>query len=254
MMRSTHSLLAAAFLVLAAAPAQSQVSEQQIERQAERAFQQMRAQIPISRDAAARDYVQCVAASIVAQLDKPFSSLDWEVELFEHPAANAFAMPGGKIGVFTGIFEVAEDQDALAAVLGHEVAHVIGRHALKRARKQLRNQLLVGVAAGAIGGGRGTANALSLGAELGLGLPYDRKQEAEADTVGLELMSKAGFDPRASIRLWKNMADKNRAAPPQFLSTHPSNDARLDGMIGQLVPSLVRFNAAHGEGRSPRCR
>ncbi len=247
------TLTVAAMALLAAAPAYAQVSEPQIERQAQRAFRQMRAQIPVSRDAAARDYVQCVAASIIARLDKPYSDLAWEVELFQHPAANAFAMPGGKIGVFTGIFDVAEDQDALAAVIGHEVAHVVGRHALKRARKQLRNQLLVGVAAGAIGGGRGTANALALGAEIGLGLPYDRKQETEADTLGLELMSGAGFDPRASIQLWKNMADKNRAEPPQFLSTHPSTDARLDGMIGQLVPSLVRFNQASGEGRSPGC-
>lgn len=228
------------------------MSESAIERQAERAFKQIKAQLPLSQDVAAKDYVQCVAASIIAQLDEPYRSMDWEVELFEHPAANAFAMPGGKIGVFTGIFEVAPDQDSLAAVIGHEVAHVTGRHSLKRARKQIRNQLLVGIAAGAIGG-RGTADALAMGAELGLNLPYDRKQELEADTVGLELMTEAGFDPRASIRLWKNMSDQARVAPPKFLSTHPTTDARLGGMIGQLVPSLVRYNAAHGEGRTPHC-
>ena len=252
----SHGILKVATLLifLASAPvALAQVSQTSIERQAERAFQQMKAQLPISRDVAARDYVQCVAASIIAQLDEPYRSMEWEVELFEHPAANAFAMPGGKIGVFTGIFEVAKGQDALAAVIGHEVAHVTGRHSLKRARKQIRNQLLVGIAAGAIGGA-GTADALAIGAELGLNRPYDRKQELEADTVGLELMTRAGFDPRASIQLWKNMSQQARVEPPKWLSTHPSTDARLDGMIDQLVPSLVRYNQAQGEGRVPHCR
>lgn len=245
--------LATILLLAASTPAAyAQVSESAIERQAERTFKQIKAQIPISGDHAARDYVQCIAASIIAQLDEPYRSMDWEVELFEHPSANAFAMPGGKIGVFTGIFAVAQDQDSLAAVIGHEIAHVTGRHSLKRARKKIRNQLLVGIAAGAIGG-RGTADVLSLGAELGLNLPYDRKQELEADTIGLELMTEAGFDPRASIQLWKNMAAQSKVAPPKFLSTHPTTDARLDGMIDQLVPSLVRYNAAHGEGRTPHC-
>lgn len=237
----------------AGAPGHALVSESDVERQSERAFEQMKAQIPISRDVAAKDYVQCVAASIITRLDEPYRSLDWEIVLFEHPAANAFAMPGGKIGVFTGIFSVAPDQDSLAAVIGHEVAHVTARHALKRARKKIRNHLLVATAAGAIGG-RGTANALSLGAEIGLNLPYDRKQEIQADTLGLELLSRSGFDPRASLQLWKNMSNQNKAEPPQFLSTHPSTDARLDGMISQLVPSLVRFNQANDQGRTPQCQ
>ena len=163
-------------------------------------------------------------------------------------------MPGGKIGVFTGIFKVAEDQDALATVLGHEVAHVTSQHSLKRARKQVRNDLLVIAAAGALGGGSRTANALSLGAELGLNRPYDRKQESEADAEGLELMSRAGFDPRASVRLWKNMAKHNPAGPPQFLSTHPSSDDRISRLIRGLAISLAAYNEAQGLGRLPQCR
>ncbi len=248
-----HSVLkvTAVLLLAAGAPALALVSERDVERQAERTWRQIKARIPISRDAAARDYVECVAASIIDRLDEPYRGMGWEIELFEHPAANAFAMPGGKIGVFTGILTVAEGQDGLAAVIGHEVAHVTAQHSLKRARKQIRNQLLVGVAAGAIGG-RGTADTLSLGAEIGLNLPYDRKQEIQADDIGLELMAEAGFDPRAGIRLWKNMS-KQGVEPPQFLSTHPSTDARLDGMIRNLVPSLVRFNEAGAQGRRPSC-
>ena len=229
------------------------VSEDDIERQADRAFRQMKASIPQSRDADARAYVQCVAQAIVAQLEGPYSDLDWEIVLFEHKAANAFAMPGGKIGVFTGIFRVAPDQDSLATVIGHEVAHVTSQHSLKRARKQVRNNLLVAVAAGAIGGGQRTSNVLSMGAEVGLNLPYDRKQESEADAEGLELMARAGFDPRASITLWKNMSRQQSGQPPEFLSTHPSSDDRIDRMIGQLAPSLMAYNEAHSLAQVPRC-
>ena len=228
------------------------LSEEGAAREAERVFRQMKARIPISRDVRAQDYVTCVAGAIVAQLPEPYRNLDWEVVLFEHPAANAFAMPGGKIGVYTGIFRVADNQHSLAAVLGHEVAHVTSQHALKRARRQVRNRLLVAAAAGAIGG-RGTASALSLGAEIGLSLPYDRKQERQADTAGLELMADAGFDPRASIRLWKNMMRQNQSSPPEFLSTHPSGDDRIGGLISHLASSLALFNEAAGEGRVPQC-
>ncbi len=229
------------------------VSESTIAREAEYAFEQMKAQIPISRNIADRDYVSCVAGMLIAQLDEPFRSLDWEIELFEHQAANAFAMPGGKIGVYTGIFAVADNQDSLAAVIGHEIVHVVAQHSLKRARKQVRNHLLVAAATGMLGGGGGTATALSLGAEIGLNRPYDRKQESRADAEGLELMADAGFNPLASVRLWKNMTKKNPASPPEFLSTHPDPANRIDDLISQLATSLARYNAAVEAGRVPQC-
>lgn len=248
------AILVILLLALVAPPAHALVSEAQVEREAEKVFRQMKARIPISRDVRATEYVQCVAGMIIAQLDEPYLDLDWEVVLFENEAANAFAMPGGKVGVFTGIFSVAGDQDALATVLGHEVAHVTSEHSLKRARKQVRNDLLVIAAAGALGGGSRTANALSLGAELGLNRPYDRKQESEADIEGLELMSRAGFDPRASIGLWKNMAKQSPGSPPEFLSTHPSSDDRISRLIRGLATSLAAYNEAHSLGHVPQCR
>lgn len=133
--------------------------------------------------------MECVARSIIAQLDEPYRGLDWEIELFENTSANAFALPGGKIGVLTGIFSVTDGQDSLAAVIGHEVAHVVAQHSLKRARRKSRNQLLVIAATEALGVGRRASNVLDIGAQIGLDLPYDRKQETQADMEGLRLMS-----------------------------------------------------------------
>lgn len=236
----------------AAAPS-ALVSEATIAREAEYAFEQMKARLPISKDIAAKDYVSCVAGMLIAQLDEPYRSLDWEIELFDLRAANAFAMPGGKIGVYTGIFGVADNQDSLAAVIGHEIVHVVAQHSLKRARKQVRNRLLVAATTRFLGGGTGTATALGLGAELGLSRPYDRKQESRADAEGLGLMADAGFNPLASIQLWKNMTKKNPASPPEFLSTHPDPDHRIDDLIAQLATSLTRYNAAVNAGRVPQC-
>ena len=210
----------------------------------------MKAQIPISGDDEATAYVRCVADAILAQLEGPESDLAWEVVLFEHRSANAFALPGGKVGVHTGIFRVARDQDTLAAVIAHEVAHVLAEDSLKRARRQIRNRLLVIGAAGVLGGG---SDALGIGAEIGLSRPYDRQQETRADEEGLRLMARAGFDPRAGMRLWKNMARHNPAEPPRFLSTHPSTGDRIDRMIRQLTPSLVLYNEAREKGHEPMC-
>jgi predicted Zn-dependent protease len=183
--------------------------------------------------------------------------MNWEVELFENDAANAFAMPGGKIGVFTGIFKVADNQDSLAAVIGHEVAHVTEKHSLKRARTQSRTNLGVVIASSALGGGnlpRGAVNdVLTTGAAIGLTLPYGRKQESEADVDGLMYMAGAGFDPRASMTLWKNMGELNKGSPPEFLSTHPSDERRMDGLVKNLSPALVKFNKAIAKNGRPSC-
>lgn len=251
-------LCSAGLTVLLASPAEALfVSERDIEREALRSFRQMQKTIPLAENANARRYVECVSWRIIDQLEEPYASLNWEVELFEHEAANAFAMPGGKIGVFTGIFKVADNQDSLAAVIGHEVAHVTEKHSLKRAKTQSRTNLGVVIASSALGGGsvpQGTVNeVLSTGAAIGLTLPYGRQQESEADVDGLIYMADAGFDPRASLTLWKNMGELNKGSPPEFLSTHPSDERRMEGLIKSLPPALAQYNAAIEARGRPNC-
>jgi len=228
------------------------VSEREIAIQADEQFEQMRAQTPISTDPDVRNYVDCVAHAIIATLEPPYSELDWDIEVFDDDTVNAFAMPGGKIGVYTGILSVAKNQDQLGAVLGHEIAHVTQHHSVERANRTLTTQGVAAVAGAALGGGA-TGDLVQQGAQLGLLLPYGRSQESEADRIGLDYMADAGFDPRQSVKLWKNMAENDKGAPPEFLSTHPSSDTRIQDLIRELPESLVRYNAAKEAGKNPHC-
>lgn len=196
-------------------------------------------------------FVECISNSIISVLDEPFASMDWEIVVFDNEAANAFAMPGGKIGVFTGIFQVADSPDALAAVIGHEIAHLTEDHVMSRAKRGTWTDL----ATIGLGAATGLGNYVREGVEVGMSLPFDRKQESEADIVGLEYMAKAGFDPRASIYLWKNMSDmKGGSRAPEFLSTHPSDDRRLDDLIKSMTPALIAYNEAESSGLTQRCQ
>jgi len=229
------------------------VSEPDIEIQARAQFEKMRTTMEVSTDSGVIRYVNCVTREIVGQLDEPYASKNWEVVVFEDEAANAFALPGGKIGVFTGLLEVTENQDQLAAVIGHEVAHVTGQHAVERVNRELTTRVgLIGATA-ALGGSQGTYDLMRIGARLGLSLPYGRGQEREADITGLNLMAAAGFDPRASVQLWKNMGKAREGRPPEFLSTHPSSGSRIDELITAMPRAIARYNRARAAGGQPRC-
>ncbi len=229
------------------------VSEAELEIESEKEFDKIRQQTPISTDARARSYIECVARAIIEELEEPYASMEWEIEVFDSDSINAFAMTGGKIGVFTGIFKAAKNQDQLGAVLGHEVAHVTQKHALERVNTAMTTQGGVMVGTAVLGGGQATADVLSMGAALGITLPYGRGQESEADVVGLKYSAGAGFDPRQSVELWKNMEKANKLGPPEFLSTHPSGDTRISDLIAQLPESLVLYNEAKSGGKQPRC-
>jgi len=230
------------------------VSESELETESGKQFQEMRAQMPASSDVRIRAYINCVSNAIVQQLEKPYVDEDWEVEVFESEDINAFAMPGGRIGVFTGLLVVAENQDQLAAVIGHEVAHVTQQHSLKRVNREMTTRAGVIAGTAVLGGGYGVGDVLSMGAQLGLSLPFSRGNEVEADTVGLNYMAAAGFNPAESIQLWKNMGKKNKLGPPEFLSTHPSGDNRIQELVQQLPEALKIYNAAQAAGRKPACQ
>ncbi|MBT8098444.1 MAG: M48 family metallopeptidase [Gammaproteobacteria bacterium] len=235
-------------------------SDDELAAEAARQFAEMRASIPLETDRATIDYVHCVATAIVEVLDPQYRSLEWDLAVFDHEAVNAFAMPGGKIGVMTGILAAADNQHRLAAVLGHEVAHVTARHSNERASRSPISNVGVRVAAVLLGGGHSGATytayeALNAGAALGIMLPFSRSQESEADVIGLEFMARAGFDPRESVPLWQNMASANekKSEPAEFLSTHPSNEKRIDSLVSQFGKTLAIYNEAQAEGRTPDC-
>jgi predicted Zn-dependent protease len=157
-----------------------------------------------------------------------------------------------------GILKAAQNADQLAAVIGHEIAHVTADHSKERASRGTFSNVGIQVAAVLLGGGNQGATytayeALNQGAKFGLMLPFSRKQESEADVIGLEYMAKAGFDPRAAVPLWQNMNDEAGEAPAEFISTHPSSEKRIDSLVSQWVAALPYYNAAMQEGRVPNC-
>lgn len=229
-------------------------NQAQLAQASEQQFAQMREELKVSTDASDRAYVQCIADALIAQLDEPYASFDWDLELFQEDQINAFAMPGGKIGVYTGLFKAAQTPDQLAAVMGHEIAHVTRGHSMKRANSsQAAN---IGILVGAIASEtvRQNAGLLVLGAQLGLLLPYGRYQESEADIVGLDYMAKAGFDPEASVQLWRNMSAEKDGSMPEFLSTHPSDDRRIRDLEAEIESVRPYFEQARAAGRRPNCR
>jgi len=233
-------------------------SDQELAVESARQFAEMKSSMPLETDRAKIDYIHCVAQAVVMQLEPEYRDLDWEMAIFQADSVNAFAMPGGKIGVMTGILKAAENQNQLAAVIGHEIAHVTARHANERASRGSFSGVGVQVAAVLLGGGHQGATysayeALQAGAALGIMLPFSRSQESEADVIGLSYMAKAGFDPRASVPLWQNMDKEAGEAPAEFLSTHPSSETRIDQLVGEFGPTLKLYNEAKEAGHVPNC-
>lgn len=251
--RSAMSALLAGMIaslaVVSTARADLFVSRKEIERESRVQWLDMKKHLPRA-DARTQRYVQCVTDDIIKVLPGEYENLDWEVVVFDDDQLNAFAMPGGKVGVFSGILRVADTPDALAAVIGHEIAHLTEDHVMARAKKESRGDALVilGSAATGLGSVVQTTTALLWN------LPFDRKQESEADIVGLRYMADAGFDPRSALYLWKNMQKANQGAPPEFLSTHPADDRRLDDLVKNLTPALLKYNEARDQGKKPACQ
>ncbi len=234
-------------------------SDAELETESSRQFSKMRAEVPLVTDQATIDYVLCVVTAVVDAQEPPYDEQNWDLAIFETNVVNAFAMMGGKIGVHDGILDIATNQHQLATIIGHEIAHVNLRHVSQRASRSGITDAGVYVAAIVLGQGHGgltnTAyQSLSYGASLGLLLPYGRAHESEADLVGLDYMAKAGFDPRESAELWVKMAEeKDGKAPPEFMSTHPADEKRIDALVSMFPKTLVLYNEAKAEGKNPNC-
>lgn len=224
----------------------------------ELAFQEIQTKTALEEDPAIRRYVTCVANSLLRRSGGNADAPTWDVRVFKQDQANAFALPGKKIGVFTGLLNITENQDQLAAVIGHEIAHVQARHANERVSTgylaQSGSQLIAAMA----GGGAKTRNnvmaMLGVGAQVGILLPFGRAQENEADLIGLDLMAEAGFDPRQSVRLWQNMGAAAGSRPPEFLSTHPASETRIRQLRERMPHAVKLYEQAKSAGRRPVCK
>jgi len=227
------------------------VPEGMLAQMGEQSFAEMRRRRPAVTGTPANALVQCVTREVAAAAGAVYPSVNlpgaWEVVLFEDPSPNAFALPGGRIGVHTGLLRVAESPAQLAAVIGHEVAHVLAEHGNERLTQQLGIRavlLVVGLFSEGDLAGEPLMRALGLGAHLGIALPFSRAHEEEADAMGLAIMAEAGFDPRESTALWRNMAAAGGGQPPEFLSTHPAHDSRIQGLEAAMDAALARYRDA----------
>ena len=205
-------------------------------------FEETKKQVPISKDAAANAMVQRVGQRIAAVAGKDMPNAQWEFVVFESKEANAFCLPGGKVGVYTGILPITKDEAGLATVLGHEIAHAVARHGGERMSEAMVIQgggSLLGLglqktdpkwqAAAALAYGYGT----KLGAEL----PHSRAQESEADHIGLIYMARAGYPPEAAVDFWKRFGEFNKqqgSDTPWFLRTHPLDETRVKQLQGWI--------------------
>lgn len=195
----------------------------------------------VSSDPVPSEMVRRVGSRIAAAAG---GDRQWEYALIDDPnQANAFALPGGKIAVYTGILPITRDEAGLAAVLGHEVAHVTARHSGERMSQQIAAQTGLGVIGSILGASPQTTESLGGIVVSGLLLPFGRRQESEADHIGLIYMAKAGYDPRAARDLWLRMAEasKGRSRPPEFLSTHPSEETRIRQIDGWLPEAQQHY-------------
>jgi predicted Zn-dependent protease len=212
------------------------------------AFSEVLKKEKVVRDPQLVEPVQRVGQRIAAAAEKP--EYQWEFVVIDDPkTANAFALPGGKVAVYTGLFPIARDEAGLAVVMSHEVAHALARHGAERMSQGTLIQIgAVGVAVATSGAGAssGTQQAImqayGLGSTVGLALPFGRSQESEADHIGLILMAKAGYDPRAAAGFWQRMAGAEQSGrPPEWLSTHPSPETRITDIEKWIPDALAYF-------------
>lgn len=215
-------------------------------REAALAFDQLKKRSKLSTNSSYKERVTRVGARIVKVAPVPKER--WEFVVFEDPEPNAFVMPGGKVGVNSGLFRIATDDAMLATVLAHEVGHVVARHGSERKSHGILTSLAgvaldVGLGVGTdlpVGARSAILGAYGAGASVGVILPYSRAHEYEADRLGLIYMARAGYDPEAAIRFWKGMQrygeQRKGFSPPAFLSTHPVDAARI-ARLEELLPA-----------------
>jgi predicted Zn-dependent protease len=228
------------------------------------AFREVLRHARLSENPETTEMVQRVGQRIAAAANKP--EYQWEFAVIQDDQmVNAFCLPGGKVAVFTGILNVTKGEPGLATVMGHEVAHALQRHGVERMSRSIIDQIAQLGAIGAAATGQAAGGAVAAGMLGAYGvnvqLPFNRKQESEADYVGLRLMAEAGYDPREAVPFWERMSGcprqmigklcfRSNQAIPEFLSTHPSDVTRIN-QIEAWLPEALRYYKGPGGGEQP---
>jgi metalloendopeptidase OMA1, mitochondrial len=229
------------------------VSEAQETALGAQAYREVLQKEPVTHDPDLTEPVQRITRRLEAAANRP--DLRWEVSVIkEDKTVNAFALPGGKIGVYTGIFPIAQTEAGLAIIMGHELGHVVARHGAERISQQMGAQILgsaLAVGFQASPYANAIMAAYGLTAQVGVLLPYSRLQESEADRIGLVLAAKAGYDAQAAIGVWQRMAKLSGRRPPPFLSTHPTPQSRIEDIKKFLPQAMAQFHPQGDDGDDP---
>ena len=226
----------------------------QINQMGIQAFDALKKEKPVSNNSQYNQVASCISQAIIRE-----QGGNWEVVVFEDKSPNAFALPGNKIGIHTGMLELVDNQDQLAAVIGHEVGHVLAKHSNERASQEMAvNQgmaIVQAVSAPQSALGQTAFGLLGVGAQYGILMPYSREQESEADIIGVDLMAKAGFDPQQSVTLWQKMEQASQGQQPiEFMSTHPANATRIQNLEQHMPQAMALYQQAQAAGKQPRCK
>jgi len=205
----------------------------------------------LNRDPQQLERLRNIARQLIphaTRFNKDAQKWRWEVNLVSSKSVNAFCMPGGKVAFFTGILDSLQLTDAeVATIMGHEIGHALLEHGRARMSEEVLKSVGISAAAALFNLGQVSAGMLAQAANLAVSLPYARKQESDADLVGLELAARAGYDPRAAVVVWQKMTKYAQSAggqPPQFLSTHPSNENRIKEIEANLPRVLPLYRKA----------
>ena len=237
------------------------ISSQNMAAMGVQSFQDIKSNTRQLQNSEVAAYVNCVANAITRLPEIRKLSQDWEVVVFDDPSVNAFALPGGKIGINIGMLGMATTPGQLAAVIGHEVGHVLAKHGNER----VSQQFAVGEALSLLDSWMATKNAenraatmglLGAGAQVGVLLPFSRIHETEADNIGQSIMAKAGFDPNDSVRLWVKMTkgNKSQSKASELLSTHPAGAERINALNKGVKKNQVYYQEIKNASKRPVCR
>jgi len=223
------------------------ISESQEKQLGTEAYEEILKKTPISKRSDWQAQLQRVGQRIAAAADKP--DYQWEFKVLQGKEVNAFCLPGGKVAFWEGIMSVAQDDTGVAVIMGHEVAHALARHGAERMSQSMSAQLIGQILTAGVGMANPAlaedfAQFYGLGASVGVILPWGRAQESEADHIGLILMAKAGYDPSAAVGFWERMSKVQQGGKsPEFLSTHPSDETRIN-QIKQWLPEAQKYYKA----------